>query len=69
MVVEIVGDAAGQPAYRLHLLRLAQRVLGLRAPLRFSPQRRQRGAFPPGASATSKLRVNKAIVAGMPNIR
>ena len=31
-VVEVVGDAAGELAQRLHLLRLAQRVLGVAAP-------------------------------------
>ena len=31
-VVEVVRDAAGQPADRFHLLRLAQRLLGRLAP-------------------------------------
>ena len=40
VVVEVVRDAAGQPAHRLHLLRVAQCILGLLAPADFGLQRR-----------------------------
>ncbi len=46
-IVEIVRDAAGQPADRLHLLRLAQRQLGDLATRRLLTQLRMRGRLAP----------------------
>ena len=46
VVVEVVRDAAGEPAHRFHLLRLAQRLLGHFAAANLVPQPRQRLVLP-----------------------
>ena len=46
VVVEVVRDAAGEPADRFHLLRLAQRLLGHFAAANLVPQPRQRIVLP-----------------------
>ena len=60
-IVEVVRDAAGEPADRLHLLRLAQRFLGrlaprdlLRAASRWRRPRAACGAAPSGTARPSR---------------
>ena len=61
-VVEVVRDAARQPADRLHLLRLAQRLLGRFAPADLLLQ-------PFGAAQRDEAKADSVSIAGRPKIR
>ena len=69
-IVEVVRDAAGQPADRFHLLRLPQGALGQFAPRDFLHElrMRDRSARSVRRNAT-RLMPNNAIVAGIPNMQ